>query len=487
MTLVRTARGSLEGTDENGVCVFRAVPYAAPPVADLRFRPTQPVASWHGTRDATRHGPIAPQGPSRLRLAMGDFSRPQDEDCLTLTIWTPAPDATRRPVLVWLHGGAWISGAGSLDWYSGARLSREGDLVVVGVNHRLGALGYLHHPSISEGNLGTLDQIAALEWVAAHIGDFGGDPTQVTLVGQSAGAGTIGRLLASRTAPGLFHRVVLQSGGFGRPAGSPERATTRAEQLLHQLGIDPDAGNAAALLRDTAAAQIVAAQGAVARANAVFGDTTPPFGPVAAATSQNDPTAAIADAASELGVLIGATGDEGHAFFPPGSVSDDRDAIAARFAAVTGDPGALARCQARRPGATTRDLLADLTTQDVFVGPTMRLAEAIAARGGSVFAYQFDWAPPASPFKACHCIDLPFTFGNLAAWDGAPMLAGGDPATMQALSTRMRRAWIGFARDGSPEHDDMPPWPTYGGGQRRVMRIAEVLGAVGDPAGFDIS
>ena len=157
--VVRTKAGALRGAVEDGVTVFRAVPYAAPPTGALRFAPPRPVAAWQGVRDAAKNGPIAPQGRSRLAHVMGDFERPQSEDCLTLNIWTPGVDSAKRPVLVWIHGGAFTSGAGSLDWYAGGRLAANGDVVAVSINYRLGALGFLYLPGVSPGNLGLLDQI----------------------------------------------------------------------------------------------------------------------------------------------------------------------------------------------------------------------------------------------------------------------------------------------------------------------------------------
>src|SRR5580704_6891514 len=171
--VVRTKAGALRGAVENGVTVFRAVPYAAPPIGALRFAPPRPVAAWQGVRDATKNGPIAPQARSRLAHVMGDFERPQSEDCLALTIWTPAVDAGRRPVLVWIHG----------------------DVVAVSINYRLGALGFLCLPGVSSGNLGLLDQVAALRFVRDNIAAFGGDPANVTVVGQSAGASSIAILM----------------------------------------------------------------------------------------------------------------------------------------------------------------------------------------------------------------------------------------------------------------------------------------------------
>ena len=182
-----TSLGRLAGAVEHGVCVFRGVPYAQAPVGALRFATPQPMAPWSGVRDASRNGPIPPQPASRLRAAMGDFDEPHGEDCLTLTIATPAADGARRPVLLWLHGGAFWTGAGSLDWYSGVPMAQHNDMVVVGVNHRLGALGFMHLPGVSPPNLGLMDQCAALEWVGREIAAFGGDPDNITVAGQSAG------------------------------------------------------------------------------------------------------------------------------------------------------------------------------------------------------------------------------------------------------------------------------------------------------------
>src|SRR5215475_10123091 len=174
--VVRINAGDLRGARENGVAVFRGVPYAAAPVGELRFQPPQPVPAWRDARDATKDGPIAPQGRSRLAHIMGEFERPQSEDCLALNIWTPAPDSKKRPVLVSIHGGAFTSGAGSLAWYSGERFAANGDLVAVSLNYRLGALGFLCLPGVSDGNLGLLDQVAALRFVRDNIAAFGGDP-----------------------------------------------------------------------------------------------------------------------------------------------------------------------------------------------------------------------------------------------------------------------------------------------------------------------
>ena len=360
--VAKTALGDLQGVSADGVVAFRGVPYAAPPLGSLRFAAPEPFPAWSGLHDATRDGPIAPQPPSRLRAAMGNFTRVQDEDCLTLTIWTPAPDHGARPVMVWLHGGAWSSGAGSLGWYDGAVLARENGVVVVGVNYRLGALGYLCCPGISDGNLGTLDQIAALRWVHENISAFGGDPARVTVVGQSAGAATIGRLIADPAARPLFRRAILQSGGFGRGPLSREEASEIGEQFVRLLDIDPHASDAAAAMREVPPARLVEAHGKLARSRASFAETTPPFMPISdAPMTSAELIGAIANGAGDLDVIIGATRDEVHAFFAadPAMANPADDAVAETFARVCGTADAMERYRARRPGGSVMDLLAD--------------------------------------------------------------------------------------------------------------------------------
>src|SRR6266516_512558 len=277
-----TEPGGLQGAPHHGVVQFRGVPYARPPLGDLRFRPPGRAEPWPGRLDATVHGPIAPQGPSRLRVAVGDFSRPQSEDCLTLTITTPAPDSGRRPVIVWLHGGGYGTGAGSLDWYDGARLAREGDVVVVGVNYRLGPLGYLSGAGLDDGQMGLRDMIAAIGWVAAHIASFGGDPGEITLMGQSAGAHPALAMLAMPDIRRLFRRVILHSVPAGIAPFPAAQAARWAQQYLGVLGLGglPHARLAQQLLSAEPAALLQAAS-TLARDNARLGQVEPPFFPVA--------------------------------------------------------------------------------------------------------------------------------------------------------------------------------------------------------------
>ena len=477
MAIAKTSFGAVAGEQGMGVVRFRGVPYARAE----RFAQPGPPEPWNGTRDATEHGPVPPQPPSRLRAAMGDFSRPQHEDCLTLTIATPAADDAARPVLVWLHGGAYWTGAGSLDWYDGGALAAENGCVVVGVNYRLGALGFIAHPDLSPGNLGLADMVAALRWVQANIAAFGGDPGRVTLIGQSAGAHAIMCLLTMAETEGLFHRAICMS---APPAMAPQSSATAAEYaefVANMIGTTP-AGLATAPV-----AKILDAGMQLARGIAKFADATPPFIPVFDALAT--PSAFIAAAAEAAGrrripLVIGTTREEMHAFFAPdpGMNPPDAEKLAARFAELAGDAEAIELYRRRRPGGSTRDLLGDLITDHFFLLPSLAFADAARAAGAEAFVYQFDWAAPGNAFRACHCIELPFLFGNSSAWSDAVMLKGGDANEIAALSAILRMAFANFAAGGDPSAVGLP-WPDYAAPGRRTMLFGAITGPVGDPAG----
>ena len=479
--LATTAYGNLRGSTEDGVAVFRAVPYAAPPVGALRFKPAQPPAPWTGERDAGSHGPIAPQPSSRLRLAMGDFDCPQSEDCLTLTIWTPAPDNRRRPVLVWFHGGAFMSGAGSLPWYAGAVMARRGDMVVVGVNYRLGALGFMHLPGVGPPNLGLNDQLAALEWVSNQVAAFGGDPANITIAGQSAGGFSVLAMLAAPQARKRVRRAIVQSAPFGRLLRTLDEAATMGGRLAELLGID-----SVEAWQKVSAPDIVAAQAKLTMASAAFANAVPPFGPVADGELLGGDLApaALAGAATR-DVMIGYTRDEMAAFF---SVDDRiRNAspqqVEGRFRDHfgAGAEEAMAEYRERARGAGPVHLLGEFAGDALFGGGATAMAERLAALGRPAFFYRFDWTAADNNFLACHCIELPFVFNNFDAWQ-APMLAGGDADAMRALAVQMQDAWIAFARTGDPAHAGLPAWPRFSQ-QREVMLFDNPCRVASDPNG----
>jgi para-nitrobenzyl esterase len=481
---VRVKQGELRGVSGDGFVVFRGVPFAAAPAGARRFAPPQPAEPWQGVRNANEHGTIAPQNPSRLAHVMGHFQREHGEDCLSLTTWVPEGRVEHAPVVVWLHGGAFTTGAGSLDWYSGESFARAG-VIVVGVNYRLGALGFLYRPGLSPGNLGLLDQVAALRWVRENIAAFGGDPLHVTVMGQSAGGASIGSLFAMREAQGLFRRAILQSPALQRLNPSTDDATENAGRLLEALRVPADQPEK---LRAVPVADILAAQGALGRRGMRFADPVTPFRPVLDGTivSQDAIAAAKAGASAGIDILIGTTREEMAAFYTMGdSVPKAPEAqIRAQFDHAFGAAGSAHYDEYRRLRLDQRPAaaLADLYSDILFRAPSLRLAEVQAAHRRPAYVFQFDWQSP-SGFEACHCLELPFTFDNLGHWQGAPMLKGGDPAAMARLARIINRAWIAFARTGDPNHDELPHWAPYRLDRRMTMRFDTVVEPVGDLAG----
>ena len=406
--------GTLTGEREaGGICCYRAIPYAQPPVGSLRFAPPQPAA-WRGHLDATRAGPVAPQLPSRLRGAMGDFDAPQSEDCLHLTVWTPGADAGRRPVVVWLHGGAWQSGGGALDWYDGSHLAARGDLVVVAVNYRLAALGWLYVPG-QTANVGLLDQEMAIDWVQENIQDLGGDPERITVMGQSAGASSICAMLARQP---RFSRAILQSAALGRGFRSAAQADALGQAFLHAAGAESlDAARGLPVAALLAAQQAPAVQDAL-RAE---GSSRSQFCPVLdGQVLPQDIAPALQRAASRADVLVAYTRDEMAAF--PGQMVNASDAAGQQAG------------------------------EEVFGAPSRQWARDAVASGRQAWLARFDVAPTAR-FGACHCIELPFVFGTIGAYAAAPMLAGLPEAQASQLTQQTQQAWIAFIRG------EAPSWP----------------------------
>jgi para-nitrobenzyl esterase len=482
--MVQTSLGSLQGIRRNDVIQFNGVPYADAPEGELRFSPPRPVSAWNGIRDASIHGFIAPQPPSPLRQAIGESSEPpQGEDCLSLTISTPAIDQEKRPVVVWLHGGHYMTGAGSLDWYDGAELSVDGNLVTVGVNYRLGAFGFLHYPGVSDGKMGISDILTALKWVQDHIAHFGGDPEQVTVMGQSAGAHAIMCLLAMGEARGLFQRAILQSAPASLAPLSEAQALENGSRLLDILNVNQrNPQEMSTQLNTLSAAQIIQASGKLAQEITRFGQITLPFMPVFDSFSTTESFIEMAaKGAGEAGVdlIIGTNREEANILL--GNIKSlDPALVNERFVALTGKEEAIERYRWRRPGGTMIELVSDLITDYTFLLPSLRLAEAVHKAGSRTWVYQFDWAPLDSSYKACHGLELPFIFGNFEAYKDVPILQGANPEAVASLTAAIRRAWMGFIRAGNPGVSI--PWPSYEPDQRQTMRYASIIGAVGDLA-----
>ncbi|MFE2879937.1 carboxylesterase/lipase family protein [Streptomyces roseus] len=440
---VRTGYGLVEGrTGPGGTAVFRGVPYAAPPVGALRFAAPVPPPAWEGVRDAGAFGPTAPKVPYPPKFAalLPDPEVPGD-DCLNLNVWTPHPGpGARLPVMVWLHGGALTRGSSAVPVYDGSAFARDG-VVLVSVNYRLGVLGYGLFPD-APANRGLLDQIAALTWVRDNIEAFGGDPARVTVFGESAGAISVGALLGSPPAAGLFARAALQSGAPEVLPREKVRAMVRRMASLLKVPATAEAFGATAL------PDLLAAQGAVLRRSSpltggpAFGLVTDPD------TLPGDPLEAAGAAAVPL--LLGWTTEEYRLWLAPTGALPVMDRLGPLTLALARarsgkDRAAVRALRAALPGAGAGELAGQLLTDRLLRDPLRRLAGA--RRPAPSFLYEFGWPSGVPGLGACHALELGFVFDTLDAPE-ASWLAG--PDAPQELADRMHAAWVRFAVTGDP-------------------------------------
>jgi para-nitrobenzyl esterase len=482
-SIVDTASGKVRGRIHDGVHVFRGIPYAASPTGERRFTAPRPPEPWADVRDALHAGPVAPQPPSPLETMFGAGPPRWSEDCLSLNVWTPAPDDARRPVMVWIHGGAFVNGSGATPWYDGTRFATNGDVVVVTINYRLGALGFLHLAPFGgerfadAGNAGILDQIAALRWVHDNIESFGGDPGQVTVFGESAGAMSVGTLLGTPAATGSFQRAIVQSGSATVIADAEEGARI-AERVLTKLGLSPARVDD---IVDVPTERILEAQTEVYDEES---RTQLPFRPVVDGLHLPEPPiAAIARGADPpVPVLVGTTAHEMTLFlaFERSSGARDVGLLTKRARSVFGERAdAVARSYLdNRSQASVDDALIAFETDRVFRIPAIRLAEAVVASATPAYMYLFAWETPAfgGVLRSCHALELPFVWDALDQ-GGVDVFTGTGPER-QALARDMHRRWIAFARTGDPG------WPAYDTERRSVMVFdGNDDRVVDDPAG----
>jgi para-nitrobenzyl esterase len=482
--IAETTYGKLRGTLENGIRAYRGVPFAKPPIGALRFRPPQRAESWEGVREAARFGAGSYQANRPLAPVLGIVVPEQSEDCLTLNVWTPADrDGGRRPVMVWFHGGAWVIGAGSEAAYDGAALARRGDAVIVTANYRLGPFGFLRGKELgldSTGNEALLDQIAALEWVRDEIAAFGGDPANVTVFGNSAGAVNIACMLTMPRARGLFHKAILQSGALNL-LRAPQAALATTHQMLQQLGIEPERASA---LRDVPASALVSAMNALAGRSVL-----PPFSPIAdGELIPERPYEALAGgSARNVPLIVGTNLEEMklYRFLDPAIDALDPKGLVDRCSMVFAGSDSQGRPHGARIAETYRAARAErgedpspaeiwlaISTDYFFRAAALRLAEIQASHTPAVFVYELAWkaTTPDKPQGAVHGLELPFVFGTFDTTEvGA--IAGRTPAA-RALSESVQGAWTSFARTGRPSFAGMPEWPAYGPPRRATLELS---------------
>ncbi|CAM3815892.1 carboxylesterase/lipase family protein [Mesobacillus thioparans] len=474
--IVETVYGKLEGNELSGVSVWKGIPYAKPPVGPLRFRAPERPDSWEGVREASSYSPVGPQTQREIMSFFGNDVSNTSEDCLYLNVWSPAADDKKRPVLVWIHGGSFVSGSGSADWYDGTSFADQGDVVVVTINYRLGVFGFLHLGELggeeyaTSGNCGILDQVAALEWVQGNIAAFGGDPNNVTVFGESAGAMSIGVLLGFPSAQGLFHRALLQS-GTAAFVHTPHTATKVASGLLTALQIEADD---VSKLEELPAEQLLQA-GELLPSMSLF--------PVIDGVSlPKHPLEAVAEgSAKDITLLVGTNKDEYNIFsvFDPEWKNADEAKIKALFEKTFGPLLPALTKEFSEP--LSQDLFNKLLTMQVFSAPAVKLAELQSKHGAPVWMYRFDWETPVfdGALKATHALEIPFVWNTLDKPNTVKFT--GDSPDRQLLGSEMHEAWIHFAHNGNPNTDQLPEWPTYDLKNRATMIFNNQSAVENDP------
>ncbi len=479
MTIVETTCGPIEGREKDGTLLFAGVPYAAPPVGEARFKAARPPAPWTDVRPAQRFGPAAPQ------IATGGLTASAavrwDEDCLTLNISTPAADGAKRPVLFWIHGGAYRTGQGAIPWYAGDRFARQGDIVVVSINYRLGALGFLDLTHLgpdyaTSGVNGLLDQITALRWVRNNVERFGGDPEKITIAGESAGGFAVSTLLASPETVGHFRGAIPQSGA------AQQTLPKSAGEICAEKFMETAGARTAPALASLSAEAILDAQTSVADAIGDGPGTIRTFGvPVSAfypvqgnSVIPRCPLEAIAEGmGTEVAVMTGSNRDE-TTLWGYGEVDEEK---LERHAAVYNASAVVDVYRKTRSQTSPEALMIAMTTDHMFRIPAIRMLEArLAANADSQnWLYQFRWKSRAFEGRlgATHALEIPFAFDNLDRAGVDIFIGPGEKP--QHVADVMHRAWTNFVRDLDPG------WGAYRTEDRLTMCFDDESGIESDP------
>ena len=472
---VTITQGTLAGTSEDGVAVFKGIPFAAPPVGELRWRAPQPAAGWSGTRDATDFGPICPQ-PARTDMA-NPFK--QSEDCLTLNVWSAVPGtAAKRPVMVWIYGGAFVRGGSAYPIYDGTDLAKRG-VVVVSINYRLGYLGFFAHPALARenpgeaiGNYGLMDQIAALKWVQANIAQLGGDPSDVTIFGESAGGVSVNDLVASPAARGLFAKAISESGLGLLPTPTLARAQSAATEFATRMGVSGDDNAALAKLRGLSVDQIIADQSANVRTlePIVDGKILPEDVSTAYAKGDIAKVAYLAGSNSNEATLMRAIGTSGDGMIKG-----------------LGDRAAEVRAVYEQNGKLTDEAFAQqLFTDGLFAAGAQGLAGFVAKGGEPAHVYQFayvaDGMRQMGQTGVGHGGEIVYVFGfrGLANDPRLARFAGAITDKDRHISNMVQTYWTNFAKTGDPNGGGAPQWPSYTTASPQLLLVNDTTEAVPD-------
>lgn len=455
-TIVESNDGQVKGERIGAVYSWKGIPYAKPPLGQLRFRAPEPPEKWVGVRDATEFAPAAMQPSRDIMSFLGDAPNKKNEDCLYLNIWSPKADDKRRPVMVWIHGGSFISGSGSSDIYDGTSFATQGDVVVVTLNYRLGIMGFLHLGEMNgkeyptSGNCGILDQVAALQWVHDNIEAFGGDPNNVTIFGESAGAMSVGVLLTLPSAKGLFNKAILQS---GNPRGvlSSSDATKVTNEILNSLEIEK---GELSKLEELPIEQLISASSLSPHLT---------FGPVIDGVTIVQPPEELLQAgcANDIPILIGTNKEECqlYTFFDPIWKRSNKKEIETLFRQSFGSVWPAISEEFLAKEGLSEFYYEKLMTINLFTFPAIKMVEHQINQGAPLWMYRFDWQSPVfnGGLKACHTMEIPFVWDTI---DKSVNLTGDSPELKKVVN-QMHQAWIAFAHNGNPNTKQVPIWPEY--------------------------
>ena len=466
-SIIETKSGKIQGYIEDDLEIFKNIPFAEPPVGDLRFKPPVEKKTWDGVLDASAYGFNAFQGFTMLEAWFGK-QVPESEDCLNLNVWTPAADSKKRPVMVWVHGGAYITGSGASPLYDGSHLAKRGDVVIVTINYRLGIFGFLYGPPPTP-NVGMLDQVAALKWVNDNIEAFGGDPNNVTIFGESAGGYSVITLAASPAAKGLFKRVISQS----PPVFKDETTEKVSKSIMRGVGIKK--GDLEGL-RKIPPKDLIKAQNK-ALANPTVGMAFKPM--IDSDILPNPPLNAVENGeCKSIDLMIGTNLEEFKLFAAApqfqGLKDEDLEKMVIGLLAMGGVDKNKAKeivelYKKEDEGSSLSDNLMILLSDAMFRIHSTHYLEAQSKHHPNTFNYLFTLKSPLMDGKlgACHALEIPFVFGTTKI----PKLddfAGKGP-DVEAVSEQMMDAWIAFARTGNPNADSIPEWPAYETEKRSTM------------------
>ena len=499
--VIQTKNGKIQGYINEGIHIFKRIPYASPPIGELRFKHAVPPKSWGTVLNTMEFGPNSPQPPTaeNSRFLFGDVREYSEAECLTLNIWTPATDNKKRHVLFWIHGGNFIYGSAAQVPYDGLALAMRGDVVIVTIQYRMGPLGYLYSPENLDEihpNVGQFDQIAALKWVKSNITNFGGDPSNITIFGESAGAYAVISLLAMPAAKGLFQRAIAES----TPSYYGADRKTGTEMFFNELGIKPDNISE---LQEVPLEKIMEVQMKIL----MWAAGTRSFNPLVPAVDgknlPKDPLESINGGyASEIPLMIGTNRDEAklwRAMFPTPIVDEIM-----LFNVITSIFGPLGQNEEKireyiqiykksrensplSTGSNSQDIMDAFNTDYQFRIFTINLCEGQSKHQSNTFTYMFTFASPMkSPLMtdalgSCHGLEIPFAWGNLHQPE--VNIFTGEGTDVEKLSEQMMDSWIAFAKTGDPNHKGIPNWSSYDLEKRPTMILGKEVILVEDPFG----